>query len=128
MTARALRVPDPDHPITIEPHRGRVVVRHGDTVLADTRDAIVLFEAGYRPVFYLPPADVDMTQLTRSDHASYCPYKGDASYYHVPLLGAGSANAVWCYEAPYDAVAAIAGRLAFYRDRVEIVAEAGDAR
>ncbi|MDR3376707.1 MAG: DUF427 domain-containing protein [Ancalomicrobiaceae bacterium] len=121
MAVRPMLTPSADHPITIAPNPGRVVVRLGNTVIADTRSALTLREAAYPAVQYIPRQDVDMALLARSDHASYCPYKGDASYFDLTPLGARGANAVWTYETPYAAVAAIAGHVAFYPDRVEIV-------
>lgn len=113
-------IPDAGHPISVALNPNRVVVRVGDTVVADTRRALTLREASYPAVLYIPRADADMAQLTASDHASYCPYKGDAGYFDLPALGARGADAVWTYENPYDAVAEIAGHLAFYSDRVTI--------
>jgi uncharacterized protein (DUF427 family) len=122
-TAKPILVPGPDHPITIERNPARVVVTVGGRVIADTRSALTLREASYPPVQYIPRSDVDLSALRRTDHASYCPYKGDAAYYSIPAGGNCSVNAVWTYEAPYDAVAAIAGHLAFYPDRVDSIAE-----
>lgn len=119
MSDKPMKIPGPDHPITIEADSGRVVVRLGDVVLADTRRALALREASYPPALYIPRADADMSKLTRTDHATYCPYKGDCSYFSLPT-GPRAANAVWTYEAPYPAVAAIKDHLAFYPDRVEI--------
>jgi uncharacterized protein (DUF427 family) len=82
-------------------------------------DALILREANYPPVLYIPRKDVDMSLLTRTDHSTYCPYKGDCSYYSIAPGGAKSVNAVWTYEHPYAAVAEIQGHLAFYRDRVD---------
>lgn len=113
------RTPGPDHPITVAPNPRRVVATFDGEVIADTRAALTLREAGYPPVHYLPRADVAMSRLTRTDHATYCPYKGDCAYYSLGD-GAEGRNAVWTYEAPYPAVAEIAGRLAFYPDRVLI--------
>ena len=113
----------PDHPITIAPHPARVVVTAGGRVVADTRDALALREASYPPVLYLPRDDVDLTQLERSDHVTYCPYKGDAAYYGIPAAGERGRDAVWTYEAPYDAVSPIKDRLAFYPDRVDAIDE-----
>lgn len=121
MTAKPVKIPGPDHPITIERSAARITVSLGGTVLADTRDALVLREADYPPVFYIPRRDVEMALLQRTDHATYCPYKGDSAYYSIPLGGARSANAVWTYEAPYAAVAAIKDHLAFYPDRVNAI-------
>jgi uncharacterized protein (DUF427 family) len=115
--------PGPEHPITIVPHRGRVVVSVSGQVIADTRNALTLREASYPPVQYIPLADVETSLLERTDNASYCPYKGDASYYSVPLGGERSVNAVWTYEAPFAAVAEIEDHVAFYPDRVDAIDE-----
>lgn len=112
-------IPGPDHPITITPQGGRVVVSVAGRVIADTRRALTLAEASYRPVQYIPREDVDMSQLTRTQHTSHCPYKGDAAYYSIPAGGTRTDNAVWTYESPHQAVAQIAGHLAFYPDRVD---------
>ncbi len=120
---KPVKVPGPDHPITIAPHPARVVVTAGGRVVADTRDALALREASYPPVLYLPRDDVDLTQLERSDHVTYCPYKGDAAYYGIPAAGERGRDAVWTYEAPYDAVSPIKDRLAFYPDRVDAIDE-----
>ncbi|WP_426235360.1 DUF427 domain-containing protein [Pararhizobium sp. DWP1-1-3] len=120
MLDKPVKLPGPDHPIVITPNPGRVVVRLGDIVVADSRSALTLREASYPAVQYIPRADVDMAQFQRSDHATYCPYKGDASYFSVPAGDAGLENAIWSYEAPYDAVAVIKDHLAFYPDRFEI--------
>jgi uncharacterized protein (DUF427 family) len=91
----------------------------GGKVIADTRDALTLREAHYPPVQYIPRRAVDMTALTRSEHTTYCPYKGEASYYNVPAGGDRSLNAVWTYEMPFEAVAQIKDYVAFYPDRVD---------
>jgi uncharacterized protein (DUF427 family) len=122
-TARRMKIPGPDHPITIERNPNRVVVSIGGTVLADSRDALILREAGYPPVQYIPRKDVDMKLLQRSAHATYCPYKGDCAYFSIPSGGRRAINAVWTYEIPYDAVAAIGNHLAFYPDRVDALEE-----
>ena len=120
-STRTIKTPGRDHPITITPTAKRVVVRVGGRVVADTRSALTLQEAAYPPVQYVPRADVDMTLLERTAHATYCPYKGDCSYFSVPAGGDRAANAVWTYEHPYDAVAAIRGHVAFYPDRVDSI-------
>ena len=121
--ARTIKIPGPDHPITIERNLKRVVVTIAGTVLADSRDALILREAGYRAVQYIPRKDVDMTLLERSAHTTYCPYKGDCTYFSIPSGGDRGINAVWTYESPYDAVAAIRNRLAFYPERVDAIEE-----
>jgi uncharacterized protein (DUF427 family) len=119
MTERAKRVPGPDHPITIERNPARITVSVGGRVVADTRNALTLREASYPPVQYIPRKDVDMSLLERTQHTTYCPYKGDASYYSIPSGGAKSVNAIWTYEAAFPAVAEINEHVAFYPDRVD---------
>jgi uncharacterized protein (DUF427 family) len=118
---KTARIPGPDHPITITPNPQRVVVTAGGRVVADTRAALTLREAAYAPVLYVPRADVDMAQLERTAHSTYCPYKGDCAYYSIPAAGERAVNAVWTYEQPYEAAAAIRGHLAFYPDRVDSI-------
>lgn len=123
MSERPIKIPGPDHPITITPNPRRVVVTLGGRVVADSRAALTLREASYPPVQYIPRQDVDMALLQRTDHATYCPYKGEASYYSLPLGGERSVNAVWTYEAAYPSVAAIQDHVAFYPDRVDGIEE-----
>jgi uncharacterized protein (DUF427 family) len=120
---KTIKMPGADHPIAIERNPKRVVVSIGGAVLADSRDALILREAGYRPVQYIPRKDVDMALLERSAHATYCPYKGDCAYFSIPSGGERAINAVWTYEAPYDAVGAIRNCLAFYPERVDAIEE-----
>jgi uncharacterized protein (DUF427 family) len=119
MADKQIKIPGPDHPITIEANPSRVVVKVGGKVIADTRDALTLREASYPPVQYIPRRDVDMAALARSEHTTYCPYKGDASYYSIPAGADRSINAVWTYETPFDAMAQIKDYVAFYPDRVD---------
>jgi len=120
---KTVKIPGPDHPIAIEPNPRRVVVRAAGRIVADTREALILREANYPPVLYIPRKDADLSQLERTDHSTYCPYKGDCAYYSIPAGGDRSTNAVWTYEAPYAAVAEIKGHLAFYPDRVDSIIE-----
>lgn len=119
--AKPIKIPGPDHPISVERNSGRVVVSVAGKVIADTRDALTLYEAHYPAVQYIPRKDVDMAQLARTDRTTYCPYKGDAAYFSIPVGGERSSDAVWTYEAPYAAVADIKDHLAFYPDRVEAI-------
>ncbi|MCY1220599.1 hypothetical protein D9M68_438700 [compost metagenome] len=121
MPGKPVKIPGPDHPITITQTQGRVVVKVAGRIVADSSAALTLQEASYAPVQYIPRADVDMAQLARSDHATYCPYKGDCSYFSIPAAGERGRDAVWSYETPYDAVAAIASHVAFYPDRVDSI-------
>jgi uncharacterized protein (DUF427 family) len=120
MTDKLILQPGPDHPITIRPNPARVTVSVAGRIVADTHDALILQESNYPPVQYVPLKDVDLSLLERTDNATYCPYKGDASYYSVPVGGDELVNAVWSYETPYSAVAEIKDHVAFYADRVEI--------
>jgi uncharacterized protein (DUF427 family) len=113
MADRPIKIPGPDHPISIEANPSRVVVKVGGKVVADTRDALTLREPSYPPVQYIPRRDVDMAALTRSEHTTYCPYKGDASYYSIPAGGDRSLNAVWTYDTPFEAMAQIKDYVAF---------------
>ena len=119
MADKSIKIPGPDHPISIEANRSRVVVKVGGKVIADTRDALTLREASYPTDQYISRGDVDMAALTRSEHTTYCPYKGDASYYSIPAGGDRSLNAVWTYETPFEAMAQIKDYVAFYPDRVD---------
>ena len=123
---KTMKVPGPDHPITIAPNPARIVVTVAGRIVADTRAALTLREAGYKPIQYIPRADVDMALLERTSHATYCPYKGDCAYYSIPLGGERAINAVWSYEAPYPAVAAIKDYVAFYPTRVDAIEERAD--
>ena len=122
-TVKAMKVPGPDHPITITPNPKHVIVSVGGRVVADTRAALTLREAAYKPVQYIPRGDVDMSLLARTSHATHCPYKGDAAYYSIPLGGERAVNAVWSYETPYPAMAAIKDYVAFYPNRVDAIEE-----
>jgi len=120
METRTPKIPGREHPITIEPAGRRIVVRVSGRVVADTTAALTLREAGYRPVHYIPIEDVDETLLRSSPTSTYCPYKGEASYYNIAGPDGEIEDAIWTYEHPYAAVEAIAGHLAFYPNRVEI--------
>ncbi len=114
-----MKVPGPDHPITVAPTRKRVRVLYKGAVVADTKNALELREATYPAVYYIPRADADMALLKPTEHSTHCPFKGDASYFSIAADGATAANAVWTYETPYPAVAAIKEHLAFYPNRVD---------
>ena len=123
MVAAQPKVPGPDHPITISPSRGRVLVRFGDEVIADASDALELKESTYAVVHYMPRRAVKMERLLKTAHSTHCPYKGDASYFSILAKdGTRVDNAVWSYETPFPAMAEIACYLAFYPNKVEISA------
>ena len=118
-----MKLPGPDHQITITPSNKRVRVTFGGQVVADTTRALNLKEASYPAVFYIPRADAKMDLLKKTDNASHCPYKGDASYYSIQSDGKTAENAVWSYEQPFPAMAEIKDYLAFYPNRVDKIEE-----
>ncbi|WP_326548852.1 DUF427 domain-containing protein [Mycolicibacterium sp. ND9-15] len=121
MSARPMLEPTAEHPITIEPTGRHVTVRVDGETVADTDDAVTLQESSYPTVQYIPLYDVKAERLRPSGTTTYCPFKGDASYYHVVTeAGATVDDAVWTYERPYPAVAPIAGHVAFYPDKADI--------
>ena len=121
MSEREVLEPTAEHPITVTPTGRHVVVRVGGEVVAETDGALTLQESTYPAVQYVPVADVVATALQRSDATTYCPYKGEAKYYHLTVAGTTLDDAIWTYEQPYPAVAAIAGHLAFYADKADVV-------
>ena len=118
---KEIKIPGPDHPIAIMPAEGVVRVTVAGKIVAESTRALRLEEKGYPPVYYLPRNDADSSLLVRSEHSTYCPYKGDCTYYSIPTGGAKSQNAVWTYETPYEAVASIKDYLAFYPSRVDAI-------
>jgi uncharacterized protein (DUF427 family) len=120
MTEKPVMIPGSDHPITVEPTPGKVVVTFAGHVIADTASALTLRESTYPAVQYIPRDDVDLAALEPSDHQTYCPFKGDAGYFSIRVGDSRAENAVWTYEAPYDAVSQIKDHVAFYPDRVVI--------
>jgi len=122
MNDKPIKVPGPDHPITVTPSAERVTATVAGRTIADSTATLALSEASYPVVYYFPRADVDMSALERTDHETYCPYKGDASYFSIRTADGLLENAVWTYEQPHDALSEIAEYLAFYADRVDVTA------
>lgn len=120
-SARIQKIPGPDHPISTTQDSRRVRVTFRGETVADSVEVVTLQEAGYPPVHYFPRKDVRMDLLRRTDHGSWCPYKGQASYFSIIVAGATADNAVWSYETPFDPVADIHERLAFYPSRVDSI-------
>jgi uncharacterized protein (DUF427 family) len=125
--SREMKLPGPAHEISIAPSTDRVLVRRGETTIADSQSTLVLRETNYPPVRYIPLADVDRSLLTPSDLTTYCPYKGDASYYSIIAGQDRGTDAVWFYDQPYPAVAEIKDHVAFYPDRVDLTVSVADA-
>jgi uncharacterized protein (DUF427 family) len=118
-----MKLPGPDHPIAITPNAKRVRVTFAGKVVAETSRALTLQEASYKSVQYIPREDADLSLLTRTDNATHCPYKGDASYYSIKVGDRVAENAIWSYEQPFPAMAEIAEYLAFYPNRVDAIEE-----
>ena len=116
-----MKLPGPDHPITVTPNPKRVVVTFAGRTVADSTNALALKESTYPTVQYIPRADVDMSILERTAHGSECPYKGHANYFSLNANGRTAENAVWTYETPYDAVGSIKEHVAFYPNRVDSI-------
>jgi uncharacterized protein (DUF427 family) len=120
MSNRPVLEPTASHPITVGPTGKHVTVRVNGELVADTDKALTLQESTYPAVLYIPLPDVVQDRLTRSDTETYCPYKGDASYYNVVTEGGTVDDAIWTYEKPYPAVGQIVGHVAFYPDKADI--------
>jgi uncharacterized protein (DUF427 family) len=118
-----MKLPGPDHPISIARNPARIRVTLGGRVVADTTQALTMWETTHAPVHYIPREDADMMLFTRTAHTTHCPYKGDASYYSLTVDGRTVENAVWSYEEPFPAMAEIKGRLAFYPRKVDAIEE-----
>jgi uncharacterized protein (DUF427 family) len=108
------------HRIEITPRDGRVEVKIGSTLLADSSRALVLAETGLVDRYYLPREDVRMDLLEPTDSATTCPFKGQASYWSATVDGATQRDLAWSYERPIPEVEEIAGYLCFYNERVEL--------
>ena len=119
--AKEIKIPGPDHPITISPAEGKVRVTVAGRLVAESTRALRLEEMSHPRAYYLPRSDADMSLLVRTTHYTYCPYKGDCTYYSIPIGGTKSEYAVWTYEKPYEAVASISKYLAFYTSRVDAI-------
>ncbi|WP_421579939.1 DUF427 domain-containing protein [Shinella sp. M31] len=121
MSDRPILIPNDNHRITIERSKRRVIVKAEGIMIADSTRALMLSETNHSKVFYIPRADIDASLLARSDHSTYCPYKGDASYFSIPAAGERGVNAIWSYENPFLAAAEVKDHLAFYADRVDVI-------
>jgi uncharacterized protein (DUF427 family) len=111
----------PEHRVDLLPDSHRVRVSFGGTVIADTTSAVRCEETGHGPVYYLPEKDMRMDLLHATDHKTYCPFKGDCSYWTIDAGGKQAENAVWGYRAPYDEAVGLAGHYAFYPNRVDAI-------
>ena len=117
----------PDHRVTREPFTGIVEIQRNGVPLARTEAAILVRETGHTPVLYIPLLNLNMDELASSEHTTYCPFKGNASYWSI-VGGSGpgehaapAENAVWAYCAPYDDVDWLEGYAAFYANKVDLL-------
>ncbi len=124
MSSRPVKIPGPDHPITIATNPNALEVCLDGQLIAQTTRALTMREGGYPPVHYIPRADTNMPLLHDSARTSYCPFKGEASYFSIGVDNARAEDAVWFYREPFDAVAEIKDHLAFYTDKVDITEDA----
>jgi uncharacterized protein (DUF427 family) len=118
---KEIRIPGPDHPIAISPADGKMRVTVAGRIVAESTRAILLEEKGHPPVYYLPRSDADMSLLVRTKHYTFCPNKGDCTYYSIPIGGTKSEYAVWTYQEPYEAAASIKEYLGFDPSRVDAI-------
>ena len=118
-----MSAPGHAHAITIETNPNRLKVTLNGTVIADTQKALVLKEGSLPSVMYVPREDVHMSYLTRTNHSTHCPFKGDAAYFSVSVDGRTAENAVWTYETPIDSVAAIKDYVSFYPEKMDTIEE-----
>jgi uncharacterized protein (DUF427 family) len=119
-TTREIKIPGPEHPMSIEPAARPVSVTVEGIRIAESTNALILLEASYPPVYYIPIADIDMRLLDEADSTSYCAYKGDCNYFSVVTPTTTIVDAAWIYRHPYPAAALIAEHIAFYASRVTI--------
>lgn len=115
----------PDHTASFEYPKNRYLVKSGNTVIVDTTQAILIKEVSPRgahpAVLYFPVKDARNEFLQSTSHHTFCPLKGEASYYSLVVDGATLENAVWYYPNPLGYVKEIAGCLSFYMDKIELV-------
>lgn len=110
----------PDHRVELTPHPHRAHASLGGDTIADSTRALRVLETDHAPVIYFPREDVRMERLERTDHRTFCPFKGEACYWTVRAGGRVEVNAAWSYESPFEPVAGLAGHVAYYADRVQV--------
>lgn len=122
MTSPQMKIPGPDHPITLVRSSSPVVIKVGGRQIGESLEPLILHEARYAPVPYIPRSDLDMSLFTQTATTTHCPYKGEATYFSMTVAGQTYPDVAWSYETPYPAVEEIIGHIAFYPDRVDIQA------
>jgi len=116
-----------EHRISLRPADGRVQIRIGEALLAESDRATLLSERGCPPRWYLPREDVRLDLLRRTTTTTVCPFKGRATYWSYEPAGSAGADVAWSYEDPVAAVAAIQGLVCFYSERTITTVEAVSA-
>ena len=111
----------PEHRVDLHPDNKHVRVTFGGKVIADSTASLRCEETGHGPVYYIPAKDMAIDLMKKTEHTTYCPFKGTASYWTIDVGGNRSENAIWGYEAPYDETAPLAGYYAFYGSRVDAI-------
>ena len=108
----------PEYRVDLEPNPERVSISVGEATLAKSERSLLVVETKHDPVLYIPRDDVTMELLERTSHETFCPFKGEATYYTIRAAGSVLENAVWSYEDPFEQVIGLKGYLSFYTDRV----------
>ena len=106
---------DYPRPPRVEDSPKHIQVILNGTVIADTRRAKRVLETSHPPVYYIPPEDVRKEYLQPSERATFCEWKGTASYYSLEVDGKINADAAWYYPTTKDAAKNIEGRVAFWK-------------
>ncbi|MEN8184376.1 MAG: DUF427 domain-containing protein [Myxococcota bacterium] len=109
----------PDYRVDLEPNAGRVRVRLAGEVVADSERALLVRETKHDPVVYFPRQDVRFDLLERTEHRTFCPFKGDACYWTLRVGDRTETDLVWSYEDPFEEVEGLKDYVSFYPDRVE---------
>lgn len=109
----------PNHRVDVEPETRRVRVKRGGAIIAESEATLTVLETNHDPVTYFPRQDVRFDFLEATSHQTFCPFKGDASYWSIRVGDDLQENSVWSYQDPFPQVERLKGYLAFYPDRVE---------
>ena len=110
----------PDYEVVLEANPEFARASLDGEVIAASAQSVILRETRHAPVIYFPREDVRWERLEATDHTSFCPFKGDASYWTVRSAERVEENAVWGYADPFPEVAELANYVAFYGDRIRV--------
>ena len=113
----------PEHRVDVEARRVRVRIEFAGETIADSTRCLQVRESQHAEVVYFPREDVAMQWLEKSEHSTFCPFKGTASYWTLRVGDRVAENAIWSYPEPYDQVAELRACMAFYVDRVDALRE-----